>query len=179
MNKEHYKLYENKEYMKALNVLLERSVFDLTADHNIPEDFIEGYVDYFKEQVNKNANNIDASNSLIFIEKCLYIMGNNEYTIFDYYSEAYKKNFYISWDTEATCEVLYGNCVSMFDNYIFDGILKPTRLNFIRKCKALGFKYDRSDFEAEQYNSSQPLYTRLYSKKTLKDDPYLCAVLWD
>lgn len=179
MNKEHYKLYENKEYMNALNILLNNSEFILTEDHSIPEDFIEGYVDYFKEQVDQYPDNMENKNALIFIEKSIFLMASDEYTIFDYYSEAYKKNFYIIWDSEGTCEVLHGNCVSIFDNVIFEYILKPTRLNFIRKCKELGFKYDKTDFEAELNNASQSLYKKLYSKETLKDDPYLCAVLWD
>lgn len=72
MNKEHYKLYENKEYMNALNILLNNSEFILTQDHSIPEDFIKGYVNYFKEQVKQNPDNMENKNALIFIEKVYF-----------------------------------------------------------------------------------------------------------
>jgi hypothetical protein len=180
MNKKHYEIYENPAYMKALNELLEDSEYTLSPDQELPEHFILRYAGSFEEELVEDPNNIEAQNALVFIDRCYYLMEHEERYIFDYYSEEYKKNFYISWDSEGCCEVISGNIVSMVDDHmIFQYILKPKKLTYIRRCKSLGLKNDRTDFEMMAANSAKGIHDRIYRKETLKDDPFICAVLWD
>lgn len=180
MNNKYYELYNNKDLMDALREAIADTRFEFPENNEIPESFMIGYIEYFEEQLEKDPNNEYYQNTLNFIDKCHFLFASNEYFIFDYYSPEYKRNFFISWDTEGTCEILNGNCVSLLDNYYLkSAILKPIRLNYIRKCKSLGFVYDKTDFEAHDECEEKEPYERLFSREKMKNDTLLYAALSD
>lgn len=167
----HYEIYNNQQYREALEYILDGTEFDIMIDKEYPCYFIDRYVNVIKEDLENDPDDIESKNILIFLEKSKFIIESEYSFIFDYYSEYYKKHFYVSWDSEGTATVLNGNIVSIFDNHLFEYILKPIRLNYIRKCKGLGLKYEREDFKLENENK--------YEKKNLIDDPYLYAIIFD
>jgi hypothetical protein len=180
MNDKNYELYQNTKFMMALKEAVEETEFEFPENNELPEGFMIGYYDYFEEQLADDPDNEEYKNILEFIDKCYFLFASGEYFIFDYYSEEYKRNFYICWDTEGTCEILNGNCVSLLDNYELKcAVLKPIRLNYIRKCKSLGFIYDKKDFEDHEECEKKEPYERLFSKEKMKNDKLLYSVLRD
>lgn len=166
--------------MEALRYAIEDTEFEIPENNELPEGFQIGYYDYFQEELLKDPENNEYRNILKFIDKCFFLCSSYEYFIFDYYSEEYQRNFYISWDTEGTCEILNGNSVSLLDNYEFKRvILKPIRLNYIRKCKQMGFIYDKTDWIYEAECEKNEPYERLFSKEKMKKDKLLYASLRD
>jgi hypothetical protein len=141
-------------------------------DKKYPDYFISNYIDFFKNDVIENPEDDTAKNILIFIEKSKFIIESEYGFIFDYYSEVYQKHFYVNWDSEGDAKVFHGNIVSFFDDISFSShILKPTRLNYIRKCKAIGLKYETADFKIGNEG--------MYRKENLIKDPYLYAIIGD
>lgn len=168
----YYEIYYNKEYLKALEYILEDSEFKIMIDQEYPDYFISNYIDILKNDVIENPEDDTAKNILIFIEKSKFIIESEYGFIFDYYSEIYQKHFYVNWDSEGDAQVFHGNIVSFFDDISFSShILKPTRLNYIRKCKAIGLKYETADFKIGNED--------MYRKENLIKDPYLYAIIGD
>lgn len=180
MNNKNYDLYKNTKFMEAFKYAIEDTEFEIPENNELPEAFKIGYYDYFQKELLKDPENDDYRNILKFIDKCFLLCSSYEYFIFDYYSEEYQRNFYILWDTEGTCEILNGNCVSLLDNYeLKREVLKPIRLNYIRKCKSLGFIYDKTDFESDTKCEEKEPYEKLFSKEKMKKDKLLYTALSD
>jgi hypothetical protein len=143
MNNEHYAIYSNNDYIKALFLAIKGSPFDLNnLNQAVTDAFITCGYNRIIDDVKTYQNNITVENVLKCIEKSYFIMASREYAILNYYSEYYKKYYFIEWDDYAFFSLMPGTYSNFLENYRFDLYLsKPNKLNFVRRCNAMGLIY--------------------------------------
>lgn len=166
MNKKH-DIYKNNKYIEALKELVKNSDYSLSMFSEEPQQYFGEYIDFLKRELEDDFDNVNCQNKLKFFDNAYLFMASGEFFILNYYSEKLNNYYFFAWDSEGVCYHLEGDYVNFIDHiFIKDNIIKPDRLNFIRRCQAIGLSYKQIDSEQE----NKP-------ENDLYEDVYMAAVL--
>lgn len=168
MNNTHYSIYNNHDYIKALFLAIKGSDFDLnTLNQEVTDDFIKWGYNRMIDDLNTDEEHVDIiKNALTCVDKSYFIMASREYAILNYYSEHYGKYYFIEWDDYAFFNIIPGTYSNFLENYRFElSLSKPNKLNFVRRCNAIGLVYTPLNKDEE------------INLEDIKDDIYLNALL--
>lgn len=174
---DYYSMYQKPEYIEALKKLIKNSEYKLVMfNKKLKKEFKKYFIDYMIEDLEDNPDDIDCQNRAKFFEKSYYVMASGEFFIFNYYSEAHQRYYFVAWDSEGTPYHLDGDYVSFIDNlFLKENIIKPDRLNFIRNCQAMGLKY--KGLELDVHDDEYPYEKDFIERNKICEDVYLTAVL--
>lgn len=177
MYNKHYDIYQKPEYIEGLKKLIENSDYKLVMfSKKLKKEFKKYFIDYMIEELENDPTNVVCQNRVKFFEKSYYVMASGEFFLFNYYSEAHQKSYFVAWDSEGTSYHLDGDYVNFIDNTFFkDNIIKPDRLNFIRRCQAIGLKYKKLDSDDDDNESDYE--KEFIERNKICEDVYMTAVL--
>lgn len=169
MSNKNYSIYSNHDYIKALFLAIKGSCFDLNSlNKEVADDFITWGYNRIVDDLNNQPNNIIVENVLQCLQKSYFIMASREYAILNYYSEHYQKYYFILWDDYAFFSLMPGTYSNFLENYTFDlYISKPNKLNFVRRCNAMGLIY--TPLNKDEYIDSEQIKDDIYLKSLLTD----------
>lgn len=167
MNKKN-EIYKNNKYIEALKELVKNSDYSLSMFSEEPEEYFGEYTDFIKSELEDDPDNVNYQNKLKFCDNAYLIMASGEFCILNYYSKKLNNYYFFVWDSEGVCYHLEGDYVNFIDNtFIKENIIKPDRLNFIRRCQAIGLVYKPID-SAQQNETKNELYKDVYIAAVLQ-----------